>query len=156
MSTDNKQNIITSKQGRSTFKYTEFDLACANRMYDRIKAVIPYTPEPNLASWADTLRKMRTIDNIPANQIGNVFKWANQDSFWQSNVLSPAKLRKHFGRLHNLMLQDVTKQQQPRKTRDIPIQESLNDRSWAEGLIDSATNEAPVIEHNADTSLGGE
>ena len=148
MSIDDKENIITIKQGRSTFKYTEFDLACANRMYDRIKAVIPYTPEPNLASWADTLRKMRTIDNIPANQIGNVFKWANQDRFWQSNVLSPAKLRKHFARLHALTLashsnQGLTKhrtvEQQlsdrswaNRPTRDISLSDDLNDTSWAE------------------------
>jgi len=121
----------TAKDRKNLYKYTDLDFACASRMYERIKAVIPYTPTPNLESWADTLRKMRTLDNIDIAEIGSVFRWANQDDFWQTNILSPAKLRKHFARLHKLMLQDITKQHQPRNTKDIPFTERLTDRSWA-------------------------
>lgn len=152
MTIDNTE-IITTKKGRSTFKYTAFDLACAEQMHKRIVAVIPYADTPNFESWADTLRKMRLIDKRPAAEIGSVFRWANQDDFWQTNILSPAKLRKHFARLHKLMVQDAAKQQQPRRTRDIPLQESLTDCSWATGLLDASTSETPVIEHSADTSL---
>ena len=145
----NNTHIITTKKGRSTFTYTAFDLACAEQMYKRIKAVIPYAQKPNIASWANTLRKMRLIDHIPPSEIGNVFRWANQDDFWQTNILSPAKLRKHFARLHKLMVQEAA--QQPRRTRDIPLQQSLTDDSWATGMVAASdSSHVPMLDQHPD------
>jgi hypothetical protein len=76
------------------------DLKLAGIMFESIKLVVPKTKPPNLESWADQIRLMREQDNLSLTDIRNVFAWANQDSFWQSNILSPTKLRKQFPRLH--------------------------------------------------------
>ena len=42
----------------------------------------------------------RRQDERTDADIRAVFGWANVDSFWQSNILSPAKLRKQFDQLN--------------------------------------------------------
>lgn len=76
------------------------DLKLAEKMFESIKLVIPKTKPPNLDSWADQIRLMRTQDKLSLADIHDVFAWANRDAFWQTNILSPMKLRKQFPRLH--------------------------------------------------------
>gem|GEM_PF-6389085 len=144
MNIDNTETI-TVKKGRSTFKYTDFDMAFAKLMHDRIRATIPYTPHPNLESWADTLRKMRTIDEIPATEAGNVFRWANQDNFWKANILSPKNLRKHFGRLRLLMLANISDQE---LTKNRSVTQQLSDRSWASNTMSESSEPTLTCDSN--------
>jgi hypothetical protein len=37
---------------------------------------------------------MRLQDKRTHYEICELFKWANEDDFWQENILSPSKLRK--------------------------------------------------------------
>jgi len=127
----NNSELIERKEGKQLCKYTATDLICAERMYDRICMIMPYTAKPNFHKWADVLRKMRTVDGLPLSEIGAVFRWANQDSFWQTNILSPTKLRKQFARLHACMLKDMMKSKQARSSRDVTFEERLTDTSWA-------------------------
>ena len=57
----------------------------------------------NLGSWAETIRLMREVDKLDHKDIDEVLKWANADSFWSTNILSMAKLRKQFSQLHAKM-----------------------------------------------------
>jgi hypothetical protein len=45
-------------------------------------------------TWANDLRKIVEVDGYSREDIWNAFSWANNDDFWRSNILSPAKLRK--------------------------------------------------------------
>ena len=50
-------------------------------------------------SWATDLDRMVRLDGRTPEQIRNATLWAHRHEFWQRNILSPAKLRKHFDRL---------------------------------------------------------
>lgn len=54
----------------------------------------------NLPDWANTIRLMREQDNRDPREIRDVFVWANRDSFWSSNILSPGKLREKWDVLY--------------------------------------------------------
>ena len=128
-----KEAMLTKQVGKRLTKYTAVDVECAERMYQRITMVVPYLKAPkDFALWADTLRKMQTIDGIPLQTIGEVFRWANQHEFWGTNILSPDKLRKQFARLHAQMLQELSTQKADKSlTKNRTVEEQLSDKSWA-------------------------
>ncbi|MBD2804097.1 replication protein [Xenorhabdus sp. ZM] len=75
---------------------TAEDLKAAKWIYQKILIVRPNTKEPNWASWANDIRLMRQSDNRTHAEICHLFRWANRDSFWYCNILSPAKLREKW------------------------------------------------------------
>jgi hypothetical protein len=50
-------------------------------------------------NWLKDMERINLIDGYSYDQIERTIRWTQQDSFWRSNVLSPAKLRKQFGAL---------------------------------------------------------
>jgi hypothetical protein len=55
---------------------------------------------PNVTDkWHQEIERLNRIDGYSYEQIEKTIRWVQQDSFWRSNVLSPAKLRKQFGAL---------------------------------------------------------
>jgi hypothetical protein len=49
--------------------------------------------------WHQDIERLNRIDGYSWEQIEATIRWVQNDSFWQSNVLSPSKLRKQFGAL---------------------------------------------------------
>jgi hypothetical protein len=80
-------------------KFEDEDMRFAHWMFSLIESLAGNHKEPNFKKWANTVRLMRERDGLSLNAIGTVFKWANNDDFWQSNVLSPEKLRAKFSQL---------------------------------------------------------
>ncbi len=78
----------------------EADMATARWMLGKLREQMPGFKQPNLDRWANKIRLMRERDNRVPEDIRAVFEWANADSFWQSNILSPAKLREKFDQLN--------------------------------------------------------
>lgn len=78
---------------------TEDDEKACRWMYSQILTVNATAKEPTWSDWANVVRLMRLQDNITHKEICEVFRWANRDSFWCSNILSPAKLREKWGTL---------------------------------------------------------
>lgn len=87
----NKQSDLSQQN-----KFSEDDMLIAKLIFSGVKRLIPSAKKPNLETWANDVRKIRQLDNRSSAQIKQTFTWANNDSFWQSNILSPAKLRKQF------------------------------------------------------------
>jgi len=54
---------------------------------------------PTWASWANDIRLMREQDRRDPRHIEALFHFANQDGFWQANILSPDALRRQWGKL---------------------------------------------------------
>ena len=77
----------------------ENDLETAYFIFDKIRVLNPQQVTPDFHGWADVVRKMRMIDGRSDADIRSLFSWANRDSFWRTNILSPAKLRKQWDKL---------------------------------------------------------
>lgn len=72
------------------------DLAVAEFVWEKVSTVKSRINKPNLNAWAKEIRILRESTGFSHGFIKNVFMWANSDDFWRKNILSTAKLRKHF------------------------------------------------------------
>ncbi len=81
---------------RPKLRFDEGDLATAGWMFKKILEIAPKAKAPNLEKWANVVRLIRKTDGHNDEEIRKVFAWANRDSFWRSNILSPDKLREKF------------------------------------------------------------
>lgn len=54
---------------------------------------------PETARWAGEIDRMIRLDSRTPERIKAVVRWCQTDAFWANNILSTAKLRKHFDRL---------------------------------------------------------
>ncbi len=55
--------------------------------------------EPNLQKWAKQFDYILRIDNRELEEVKQLIKFCQTDSFWYKNILSPEKLRKQYDRL---------------------------------------------------------
>ena len=91
--TSNKKNSPGSEVAkREPEKYQLF----ARYMWERIQPLSRTTKLPNFETWARDLRLLVERDGRTEREVKEIFDWANTDSFWKSNILSPAKLREKF------------------------------------------------------------
>lgn len=97
-----KQKEQEKKQDKTscrTLRSDETDLDLAKWMWKLIHDLQRTRKEPNLDKWANAFRLMRERDGRTEADIRALFAWANQDDFWQTNILSPQKLREHWDTL---------------------------------------------------------
>lgn len=78
------------------FSFTEMDLAMAKEMFAHIQKLNPNHKQPNFEAWANDIRLLSERDGKSHPEIIDLFEWANQDRFWQANILSPRKLREKW------------------------------------------------------------
>lgn len=104
------------------------DLKAAQWIHSRIRLVDATAAEPNWPEWANTIRLMRQQDDRAHYDICELFRWANKHHFWSANILSPASLRKQWGKL--------TAQRNAESTSAKPSASKLDfdNTDWAEGL----------------------
>ncbi|UNH30092.1 replication protein [Moellerella wisconsensis] len=105
------------------------DLTTAKWIYKRVLIISPTAKEPAWPSWANDVRLMRQLDGRTHEQICALFSWANKDSFWCSNVLSPAKLREKWPQL-----EAKRNTQQPSRSQAAGKHIDFDNTDWAEGL----------------------
>ncbi len=110
--TQDKDLLVSSETKRSKFKFSDEDMRFAKEMFSRVLVVNPSTKKPSFDNWANTIRLMRESDNRNHTEMWKVFSWANKDSFWCSNILSPVKLRKQFDKL-TVKANETNKQTNP-------------------------------------------
>jgi len=65
---------------------------------------------PELGQWAGEIDRMIRLDGRSPERIEAVIRWYVRDPFWSVNILSAAKLRKHFDRLELQMAGSVPKE----------------------------------------------
>ena len=100
-----------SKKKPSSPGFSENDLKLADFMYAKIQQLNPGHKKPNLDKWANTIRLIRERDNKTHNDIESLFTWANNNNFWKTNILSPAKLRDQWDTLTIQRQQNETSNQ---------------------------------------------
>lgn len=131
----NQEPINTSSPPAQKAEAVDFKLA--EFILDGIKRFKPNLKPPNMSTWAEDCRKMREIDGRTPREIAEVFKWANNDHFWQANILSPGKLRKQFDQL------EIKSKQVPSNAQKSPRIDH-DDTSWIYGGAGSEACERPV------------
>ena len=108
-SNDNKEcnknkNDKNDKKKPIVVKFSTDHMDFAKGMFSLILKVVPREPEPNFDKWADVIRLMNKRDKLELSEMANVFRWANRDDFWQTNIKSPSKFRKQYSTLHAKMI----------------------------------------------------
>lgn len=97
---DIKDLLVEDKSSTSkTYNYSDEHLNFAKNMFLRIQDVMPKTKKPNFEKWASEIRVAVKALDISLADFWKVFMWANADSFWKTNILSPAKLREKYPQL---------------------------------------------------------
>lgn len=94
---DNKNSI--NKKPTRALRFEPADRDFSEWMLATIRKRLPKFKEPKLDTWADHVRRAREIDKRTLPELREVFAFADGDSFWQANILSPAKLREKFDTL---------------------------------------------------------
>lgn len=84
------------------------DLMVAHWMFRRVQLITPTALEPNWAQWANVIRLMRELDGRSHSDICALYDWVSRDTFWCTNILSPAKLRQQWDRLMAKRLNPVS------------------------------------------------
>ncbi|MGS1814239.1 hypothetical protein GHV20_004705 [Klebsiella oxytoca] len=59
-----------------------------------------------------------------------MFKWANEDDFWQKNILSPSKLRKQWDQLMTKRLCS------PGPSKTTSGTSALDNTDWIDGVLE--------------------
>ena len=91
------QDLFQEKPKASSFE--EGDLKQARKIYNDLLQLNKTHKPPDFNTWANAIRLMREKDGKSLDEISALWSWANNDSFWQSNILSPDKLRKKWDQL---------------------------------------------------------
>ncbi|MCG7410594.1 phage replisome organizer N-terminal domain-containing protein [Paenibacillus sp. ACRRX] len=80
-----------------------FEMACYfhNKVMEHAEAnkVAHLIKKPNMKKWADEFRKIVELDKRALQELKAVIDWCTTDSFWQTNILSPKKLREKYPEL---------------------------------------------------------
>lgn len=123
MSTNNNVNKCNKKDSCPKRVYDE-DSAYVKMSNYFMKKILEWKPnflfKGNIQTWADDFRKLHELDQRSKDDIKSVIDWCTEDSFWQSNILSPDKLRKQFDTLQGQMNRPVVKNlDEHRKRKEI-------------------------------------
>lgn len=107
---------------------TADDLKAAQWIFQLITRISPSAKTPNWSGWANDIRLMREQDSRTHSDICQMFQFANRDSFWKSNILSPAKLREKWTQLE--AKRNTQGQGKPSGRPHL----DFDNTDWAEGL----------------------
>ncbi|MGX7745659.1 hypothetical protein [Rhodopseudomonas parapalustris] len=89
----NDKNV---KNDNNIFSSESNEFRLASYLYRYIKSNNPNAKEPNYEKWAKTFDYMLRVDKRDVEEIKQVIKFSQTDSFWFKNILSPDKLRKQY------------------------------------------------------------
>lgn len=89
--TENTQ--IRSSSRKRVYDESSVHYQLANRLYQKILIDDPSFKQPNMNTWADSIRLMMEQDNRTVEAIEYLIDWSQENPFWKSNILSTKKLR---------------------------------------------------------------
>ena len=72
----------------------------AELLLTKILEHLPGYKKPDLQKWSKSMDVILRLDKRPPEEVKEVIIFAQEDSFWQANILSVDKLRKHYDRLN--------------------------------------------------------
>lgn len=109
--------------------FTPDDFLLAKHFDLNIKKLTGSKKKTNLEKWADSIRVIRDRDKHLIDEIRELFDWANKNDFWQSNIRSPDKLRKHWDALTIQFTQSKTANVQGQSSH-----ENFSEKNYSDGI----------------------
>lgn len=103
-------NIIDeppTRANKTEWDETDIEYRLSGLLFRLIKERKPNWKHPDLQQWSKHVDSMLRIDKRDPKRIYMVIHWCQQDTFWQSNILSTEKLRRQFDRLDDIMSKDT-------------------------------------------------
>ena len=106
---EERKDYLAKKQGEHRQRIKDNQLSDEVRLSELLLSLIrsrkPDFKQPNIEKWAKCISLMLRVDDPPRTpeRIEAVIHWCQADNFWQNNILSPEKLRKHFDQLEMKM-----------------------------------------------------
>jgi hypothetical protein len=97
----NKVTKTATKKKDKSFSLEGDEIYLSSLLLELILKRKPDLKKPDLQKWAKEVGLMFTRDNRTKDRIEKVIRWCQADSFWQHNILSTNKLRKHFDLLES-------------------------------------------------------
>lgn len=97
---------VNVKEKKKDFLSDSTEYGLAEFLFTEILKNNPDHKKPNLQAWAKHIDLMIRIDKRKPDDIRRVIVWAQNDSFWKSNILSTEKLRTKFDALRIKMGED--------------------------------------------------
>jgi hypothetical protein len=117
---NNGNNGENEKNKKPSYpKFEICDMELSKYFYSLILENNENAKQPNFETWAKDIRLMRERDNRKIEHIRYMMNWAQQDSFWKVNILSPSKLREKYDQLLLKAKAEHEKKNQPIKS-DMP------------------------------------
>ncbi len=101
---NNDNNVNNDNNNKYSPNSIEFRLA--SYLFNFIKRNNEKAKEPNFDIWSKQFDYILRIDKREVEEIKEVIKWSQNDSFWFKNILSPDKLRKQYDKLYLQMKGD--------------------------------------------------
>lgn len=98
-----EENIREEKrksESDTTYSDDSIPITLSKLLFSLKAEHIPKAKEPNYQKWAEHIDKMHRIDGITFEEIEELIRWCQQDSFWKSNILSTQKLREKYEQLY--------------------------------------------------------
>jgi hypothetical protein len=103
--TTNGQQTATNKNDnnvknvKNIYSEQSPEIILSNLLYGLMLKNNPNARQPNFQVWAKQIDKMMRLDKRNVEDIENIIRWSQQDSFWCSNILSTSKLRIKYDQL---------------------------------------------------------
>lgn len=142
----NKRDKNVTREEKRRDKKTTFsseDMRLAEFIQEGVLQVSPDFKKPKtLDKWANTVRLMREQDSLEHRHIAEVFKFANLDSFWKTNILSPEKLREKFAQLSAKKLEAANGQ---RNQHSRPSKSQSDEQALRDYHAELAAQEAALL-----------
>lgn len=123
-----KNNIVSKKSKKRIYTDDDPNKKLAALLFKKISQN-QNIKEPDLDSWANTIRLTIKSDKRAGKEVQDMIVWATQDEFWKGVVLSASSLRRNFDKMN------AQKSRQP-ANKKIVREEKLPD--WAQGEVQEA------------------
>lgn len=100
-----RNTIVKTKKEKEVYSADSMQYQLAELLLVKILEHLPGFKRPDLQKWARGMDAILRLDKRPAEEVKAVILFAQGDSFWQANILSADKLRKHYDRLNSRRIQ---------------------------------------------------
>lgn len=87
------------KPKKKDFTPDSTEIRLSQLLLSKIKGRNPDHKTPDTQKWAKQIDFMIRLDGRDPQKIANIIGWCQTDDFWQNNILSTSKLRKHYDAL---------------------------------------------------------
>jgi len=125
MGTYNNVKNVNNDNNKYSQNSNEFQLS--KLLLDIILERKPDFKKPSLAKWSVHIDRLLCIDGRAAARVEQVIRWCQKDPFWQNNILSTEKLRKHFDQLELHMNKSMKGNTNGRKNRKFDQTSSIGE-----------------------------